>query len=227
MNNMKLERFIYSVVIMIFLIGLVSFAIANYMGAQENKVLLEELNNNEAILITTQEELATAENNLLAANNKSVILQKELNAANEIISARNGEIYFIDCEVTEYEISLLAKTVWGEARGCNKMEQSAVVWCVLNRVDAGWGSIAEVVTAPNQFHGYHSNFPVTDEIRLLVEDVVARWKLEKVTCGDVGRTLPNNYLYFSADSTGIGNVFRTNWSGSYEVWNWDCWNPYS
>ena len=30
----------------------------------------------------------------------------------------------------------LARTVWGEARGCSTTEQAAVAWCVLNRVDS-------------------------------------------------------------------------------------------
>ena len=193
-----------------------------------------ELNNNEENLITVQEELIKTKNDFNAECEKSNNLQQqldktneELDKANEIIASHDGEVYFVDCEVTEYEINMLAKAVWGEARGCNKLQQSAVVWCILNRVDAGRGSIAEVITAPDQFHGYSRNFPVTDEIKTLVEDVVARWKLEKTICGDVGRTLPSKYLYFRSDGTGIGNIFRTEWSGNYEVWNWDCWNPYS
>lgn len=227
MNNMKWKSFGYWVAMAVLVIGLVSFGIANYRTSQSNETLLEELNNNKAILITTQEELVATQNNLAAANDKSAALQEELDTANEITASREGEIYFIDCEVTEYEIAMLAKTVYGEARGCSKLEQSAVVWCILNRVDDGQGSIAQVITAPNQFHGYNSSFPVTDEIKALVEDVVARWKLEKMIDGNVGRTLPSNYLYFSSDGTGIGNIFRTTYGGNYEVWDWDCWNPYS
>jgi hypothetical protein len=159
-------------------------------------------------------------------SNELMQTRKDLNDANTIIEALKDEEYVVGFTVTNTEINMLAKTVWGEARGTNKMEQSAVVWCILNRVDAGWGSISEVITAPNQFHGYSPNFPVTDEIRALVEDVVARWKFEKACGGNVGRTLPSNYLYFRADSTGLSNVFRTEWDGNYEVWNWDCWNPY-
>ena len=42
---------------------------------------------------------------------------------------------------TEAELELIAQTVWAEARGVeSRAEQAAVVWCILNRVDAGtWG----------------------------------------------------------------------------------------
>ena len=184
-------------------------------------------------LYDTQQKLMVVQNNfnneVTNVNNLSKELAEvkdELNKANEIITTHNGKAYFIDCEVTEQEIDMIAKTVWGEARGCNKLGQSAVIWCILNRVDAGWGTIAEVITAPSQFHGYNSTFPVDENIRALAIDVIARWKLEKLTSGEVGRTLPHEYLYFSAHSSGAGNVFRTKWKGDYKVWNWNCWNPY-
>ena len=101
---------------------------------------------------------------------------------------------FITLDITDIE--LLAKTVYGEARGCSKIEQSAVIWCILNRVDAGGGTIKDVVTAPYQFTGYDSEHPVTDEFAALAEDVLARWILEKHCVGEVGRTLPSEYRWF-------------------------------
>ena len=177
-------------------------------------------------LASVKQELNIVQNSLSAESDKLTNTQDELNRANEVIASREGDVYFIDCEVTEYEINMIAKTVWGEAGGCSALEQSAVVWCILNRVDEGRGSIAQVITAPNQFHGYSSNFPVTDEIKALVKDVVARWKIEKLCYGDVGRTLPGNYTYFVADGTGAGNIFNTSWRGDGERWDWNCWNPY-
>lgn len=183
-----------------------------------------EATQNELTLVT--EELNTINEKLSVEVEKAKALSEELKVANEVIEALKSEEYIVGHTVTTTEINMLAKTVWGEARGCNTLEQSAVIWCILNRVDAGRGSIAEVITAPNQFHGYSSSYPVTDDIKALVVDVVTRWQLEKLGCGNVGRTLPSNYLYFSADGTGIGNVFRTSWKGG-TTWNWDCWNPYS
>ena len=57
----------------------------------------------------------------------------------------------------EAEVEMLARLIWGEARGIpSDMHKAAVVWCALNRVDAeGWpDTVAEVVTQPHQFAGY-------------------------------------------------------------------------
>ncbi len=32
---------------------------------------------------------------------------------------------------------MIAKTIWGEARGTSMTEKAAVAWCILNRVDSG------------------------------------------------------------------------------------------
>ena len=76
----------------------------------------------------------------------------------------------------------LAKTIYGEARGCSTTEQAAVVWCVLNRVDDESGlwpdDIVAVVTQPSQFHGYDPDHPVLPELLALAEDVLARWEIE-------------------------------------------------
>lgn len=131
-------------------------------------------------------------------------------------------------EVYKNDIPLIAKTVWGEARGCSTMEQAAVIWCILNRVDSeGYGfghGIEYVVTFPYQFHGYNPNNPVTDEIYELTVDVLTRWEMEKNGQSDVGRVLPKEYLYFSGN--GIENTFRTEYTGG-NVWNWNSTNPYT
>ena len=65
----------------------------------------------------------------------------------------------------EAEVEMLARLIWGEARGIpSDMHKAAVVWCVLNRVDAeGWpDTVAEVVTQPHQFAGYSPDYPATD-----------------------------------------------------------------
>ena len=106
----------------------------------------------------------------------------------------------------------LAKTVWGEARGVSTYEQEKVIWCILNRVDDPRfpNTIIGVITAPGQFHGYSSSFPCTDEMYNLALDVIYRWQLEKQG-GESNRNLGPEYVYFRADSTGLGNVFRTHW----------------
>lgn len=125
---------------------------------------------------------------------------------------------------TDEDEIMLAKTVYGEAQGLQKMEQAAVVWCILNRVDQGiyGGSIKEVVTAKYQFIGYKASHPVWDSILEVVRDVLNRWALEKAGETDVGRVLPSQYTNFYGD--GKHNYFYTN--ASKKTWNWDCVNPY-
>lgn len=118
---------------------------------------------------------------------------------------------------------ILAKLVWGEARGCSRTEQAAVVWCVMNRVDDGQGDIVEVATAPCQFYGYDPENPVDPEILALVRDVLARWGMEQACIGSVGRVLPKEYLYFTGD--GAHNYFTTEWNGG-QTWDWSLGSPY-
>lgn len=196
---------------------------------QEMSVTQEELVNAKEIadiLMYENNSLETTINGLnteLAdAHNEIDNLNTELSIAYEkIVDMQNTGvlIYF-----TEEEVDVISKTVWGEAKGLNKLEQSAVVWCILNYVDAGYGSIVEATTYPNRFLGYNPDFPVTDEIKALVEDVLIRWQVEKLCDGDVGRTLPSDYLWFYGD--GKHNYFRNSYNGEYNIWNWDCWNPY-
>lgn len=119
----------------------------------------------------------------------------------------------------------LARTVWGEARGCTTTEQAAVVWCVLNRVDSPDfpDDILEVLEQPNQFSGYGAEYPVWPEILALVEDVLDRWELEKTAVGDVGRVLPEEYVFFEADNQ--HNYFRTEYRGG-TIWDWSLDSPY-
>ena len=126
---------------------------------------------------------------------------------------------------TRSDAEMLARTVWGEARGCDTTQQAAVVWCILNRVgDARFpNSIQGVVTQSCQFSGYQPGNPVDPEILGLVYDVLARWSIEPECVGDVGRVLPADYLYFSG--TGSENVFRRNYRDG-ELWDWSLPSPY-
>ena len=125
---------------------------------------------------------------------------------------------------TNEDVDILAKVVWGEARGvASDMEKAAVVWCVLNRVDAGYGSIKDVVTAPYQFSGYMESNPLEPKIIDIVLDVLDRWQVERVMGDTIGRVLPSDYLWFNGDGT--RNYFKNKY-GAKESWNWDCYNPY-
>lgn len=125
---------------------------------------------------------------------------------------------------THKEVAALAKMLWGEARGVpSETEQAACVWCVLNRVDQGYGSILEVVTAPSQFVGYRENNPIDETLWLLCEDVLTRWQREKDRETEVGRVLPPDYLWFSGD--GYRNYFRNAYRGG-NTWGWEYESPY-
>lgn len=133
----------------------------------------------------------------------------------------------IEIFVDETEATYIAKTIWGEARGCSKMEQAAVAWCILNRVDSDLpyipNSIREVVTQKGQFHGYSKDFPVDDDIYDLAVDVIERWQREKLGEENVGRVLPKEYLYFYGD--GKRNHFTVDWKDKV-TWDWSLENPY-
>lgn len=117
---------------------------------------------------------------------------------------------------TDEEVIVLAKMLWGEARGVNSdAEKAACVWCVLNRVDHGYGDIITVVTAPKQFVGYNAKNPSID--------VLSRWYAEREGQVEVGRVLPADYLWFSGD--GERNHFRNAYRGG-DRWDWSLPSPY-
>ena len=125
------------------------------------------------------------------------------------------------------EIPYIARTVWGEARGCSETEQAAIIWCILNRVDSSIrympDNIIDVVTQKHQFLGYVKTFPVTKKIKKLVIDVLTRWEMEKAGVENVGRVLPPEYMWFHGD--GRHNHFRDSYRGGNR-WDWSLDSPY-
>lgn len=120
---------------------------------------------------------------------------------------------------TDDETDMVAKTVWGEARGCSDIQQEAVVWCILNRADDERfpDTIAGVITAPNEFFGYAESNPVEEEIRETARKVMLVWATEEIMPADGReRVLPPEYVFFSGN--GYENTFTTAYiSGS--VWD--------
>lgn len=223
---MKIKNITKQTTTVIFICAVIFILYTLIISSIKINALKVELNNKQDMLLSITEELENTNNELSIKIEESAALTDNLEISNEIIETLKSEMHVFEYNVTEAEIDMIAKTVWGEARGCGILQQSAVIWCILNRVDAGFGTIAQVITSPGQFYGYHKSFPVEDEIRTLVKDVVYRWKMEKAGCGNVGRTLPSDYTYFSANRYGTGNVFRNKFDGDYNVWDWNCWNPY-
>lgn len=102
---------------------------------------------------------------------------------------------------SDYDIIVLAQTLYGEANCVDITGKEMVVWCILNRYDSGLfgDTIAEICTTPYQFDGYDPSFPVTDENLEIIYNVIHQWELERQGY-EVYRTLPSEYLYFVADS---------------------------
>lgn len=126
---------------------------------------------------------------------------------------------------TEDEVIMVAKVLYDECRGVNSdTEKACVVWTICNRVDAGYGStITEVVTAKNQF-AYRRNAPVLDELYALAEDVLVRWNSERNGALNVGRVLPEDYMWYSGD--GQRNYFRNHYNAAYGYWDYSTESPY-
>lgn len=126
---------------------------------------------------------------------------------------------------TAANVEMLARLMWSECRGVpSETERAAVVWCVLNRVDAGGfgDSIKAVVTAKNQF-AYSAASPLDDGLYKTAEDVLKRWAAEKDGETDSGRVLPTEYLYFYGKNG--RNHFRTEWRGGL-TYDWALNSPY-
>lgn len=125
------------------------------------------------------------------------------------------------------EAEMLAKILYRECRGVpSKTRQAAVAWCVLNRVDHEDypDTIYEVATQKHQF-AWVEKTPVTDELYALAQDVLMRWKLEKLGVGEVGRVLPKKYIFFAGHRDGE-NYFRATYRGSCYYWDWSLESPY-
>lgn len=126
----------------------------------------------------------------------------------------------------DQEIKVLAKLLHGEAGGVeSKMEQAAVVWCVLNRVDCkGYpNDIIGCVTDRGQFTGYTKSMPIKEDMVKIVEDVLVRWLLEKRGVRNVGRVLPEEYLWFAGR---YGRNWFRNEYRSTDYWDWSLPDPY-
>ena len=132
---------------------------------------------------------------------------------------------------SESDIEIAAKIILKEAESVKDncgvsgdCHRAAVIWCILNRVDAGYGDFEEVATAPNQF-AYYSNTRIVKEFYELAEDVLDRWSQEKAGIKDVGRVLPQDYLWFRGN--GKVNIFRNKYKGDCKIWDWSLPDPYA
>ena len=130
-----------------------------------------------------------------------------------------------ETEQEEETIVLLAKMLWGEARGCSTTEQTACVWVALNRVsDPRWpDTLREVLLQPEQFRGLREDNPATEELMALAEDVLSRRARELAGEAAVGRVIPEDYFFWAGD--GKRNHFRKEYR-SKDRWGWSMKSPY-
>lgn len=125
--------------------------------------------------------------------------------------------------------TMLAKTIYGESRGIESVtEQACIVWTVLNRVDAGWGTnIEKVLTKPHQFC-YRSHFPTVDDfgrdLKALAEDILIRWEREHNGEDNIGRVLAPEYVFYHGKHG--HNWFRTKFIGDGNYWDYSLESPY-
>lgn len=130
---------------------------------------------------------------------------------------------------TYYEeswITYLAKTACAEAKGIKSItEIASVMWSIMNRYDAGQGTIENIVK--RQYAYYSSAKTVSDygyDLEALAEDVLIRWNKEKNGMTDVGRVLPSDYIYFGGD--GKRNYFRNTYEVTGRYWDFSLPSPY-
>lgn len=159
-------------------------------------------------------------------------IEGHLELTEAVLDSPEGQLWY-----TVKDAETIAKMLWGEARGVPdlyvgdkrvsaKCQQAAVVWTVLNRYDAGYeNSIAEVVRARGQYHGYSPDNPVDENLLALTIEVLNQWSYEKET-GFGFRVLPSDYLWFSGDGT--YNHFRNGYErATADVWAWEIEDPYA
>lgn len=111
------------------------------------------------------------------------------------------------------DVTALAKTLYGECRGCSELQQRAVAWTIFNRVDSEQfpDSLIEVVSQPYQFAGYSESFPVTAELEALARDCLEDWHFGRE------RVLEPDFCFFFGN--GRINIYSTEYGGKGERWS--------
>lgn len=155
-------------------------------------------------------------------------VEEEIDIEPEIEEPVIPETISVTGENRDKITTILAKLMFGEARGIKSItEQACVVWTVLNRVDAGQGNIEHVVKEPEQFC-YSSYFRTVDDhgrdLKALAEDIILRWEREHAGESDVGRVLPKEYIYFNGYNG--HNRFRVEFDDYSKPWKYLLESPY-
>lgn len=126
---------------------------------------------------------------------------------------------------TEEEVVMLAKTMYGEARGVESVTEVACIgWTACNRADDPRfpDTVAKVLTQPGQMY-YRSYFPVREDLLELARDVLERWTMEKLGYTGAGRVLAEGFCWYAGD--GKHNWFRDEYRGGRR-WGYELPSPY-
>lgn len=131
----------------------------------------------------------------------------------------------------ETDAEVLAKTMNREAGGFNlsvpqaKMEVACVGWTILNAFDTGrFGQSITAICNPD-YVAYNYNTVIREDLLELATDILIRWYLEKDGYVDIGRVLPDGYVYFYGD--GLHNYFRNVFNNTNNIWDYSLNNPYA
>lgn len=210
----------------VFCIAIILFVFISFLGQEESEEENEHLPMEH---VTAAISMKIPEQSI----QKPVFIVEEVEEPEEEVVVEDStpiisETIAITGENRDKITTMLAKLMFGEARGIESItEQACVAWTVLNRVDDGQGSIKRVITKPDQFC-YSSFFRTVDDhgrdLKALAEDIVLRWEREHAGESDVGRVLPKEYLFFHGD--GDHNWFRIEFDDFSKPWDYSLESPY-
>lgn len=222
-TKMKLPIIVLCILSVVLTIGLVTFKRGNFgdeelstfeFYSEDYSMLFENCSSEaetEDFVITLEYDenseikttLLDADRNLYAPvvsvtkKAEEIVLDKDPTAVETFTDTEGYEMYF-----TESDVRMVAKTIYGEAGSSwiSREDKAKVAWVILNRVDDPNypNTIRGVITAPNQFHGYISSYPVTELCYEIAKDVLTRWSMEKQGA-NVYRELPRNINAFYGD----------------------------
>lgn len=135
-------------------------------------------------------------------------------------------------DIRTRNIRMLARLIFGEARGVDsRVEQAAVAWCALNRMDAEGYAPEELAKVVNSSHfgGYSKTDPVYPHHWETAESVYDSWLEERETgrLSDI-RVLPKEYLYYWGTRTHNWFVTDKSYIGSKrKAWSFSGRDPYA
>lgn len=129
---------------------------------------------------------------------------------------------------SEYEIIQLAILIEGEGGGLASLtELSGIAWAVVNRIYSNrcpYNDVVGVITQKGQFDGYTIEGYYSERSYWMACDVLARYEKELAGEQNVGRTLPEEYIFFRGD--GEHNYFSVEEGGAAYVWGSTLESPY-